>query len=114
MGHIGEDEFRDQVVVPWLREQHPDADFELERWVDRSGAFCDIWADLGTHHLAIEVGANDSTIRSEAAQAMEYAADAPTAVPVVIVPVGHGEPEVVNIFEERGVLIWMLPSEGTA
>jgi hypothetical protein len=25
MGHISEDQFRDQVVVPWLREQHPEA-----------------------------------------------------------------------------------------
>lgn len=113
MGHMSEEQFRDQVVVPWLREQHPDADLELEKWVDRSGAFCDVWLDLGTHFLAIEVGANDSTVREEAAQAIEYAADRPTAVPVVIVPVGHGESEVVDIFEERGVLIWMLPAEGT-
>lgn len=114
MAHIEEDAFRDQVVIPWLREQHPDADLETERWVDRTGAFCDIWADLGTHILAIEVGNNDSSIRSEAAQAMEYAGDSPVAVPAVIVPVGHGEPEVVELFEERGVLIWMLPTEESA
>lgn len=114
MSHISEERFRDEVVIPWIREHHPDADLELERWVDRSGAFCDIWVSLSTHSLAIEVGNNDSTVREEAAQAMEYAADSPTAVPVVIVPVGHGEPEVVRIFEERGVMIWMLPTEGTA
>ena len=44
---------------------------------------------------------------------MEYAAFSPTAVPVVCVPVGHADQEVVDLFEGRGVLVWMLPAEGT-
>lgn len=115
MPHIPEFQFRDEVVVPWLREQHPDAGIETERYLDHleHGGFADVWVDLGTHSLAVEVGNNESTVGAEAQQAIKYADYSPTAVPVVIVPVGHADPAVVDIFEGRGVLVWMLPSEGT-
>lgn len=112
MTHLdSERQFRDEYVVPWLRERHPHADMELERWVERTGAFCDIWLDLGTHILAIEVGRKDRNIRGEAAQAQEYAAEHPDAVPVVVVPKGHREREVKHVFQERGVLVWEVPTE---
>ena len=107
MGHVSEAAFQDRVVVPWIREQHPEADIETNRYLDHveNGAYADVWVDLGTHSLAVEVGNNDSTIRSEAAQAVEYAGYSPTAVPVVVVPVGHADPAVVDIFDARGVMI---------
>lgn len=115
MPHISEDEFRDTVVVPWLREQHPDAGIETERYLDHlvHGGFADVWVDLNTHSLAVEVGNNESTVGAEAQQAIKYAGYSPTAVPVVIIPVGHADPAVVDIFEGRGVLVFMLPAEGT-
>ena len=115
MAHISEAEFQDQVVIPWIREQHPDAGIETNRYLDHveNGCYCDVWVDLGTHSLAMEVGNNDSTVGSEAQQAIEYADYSPTAIPVVMVPVGHTDPDVVSIWEGRGVLVWMLPAEGT-
>ncbi|WP_435119071.1 hypothetical protein [Halolamina sp. C58] len=113
MTELSEAEFLSQRVLPWIRERHPTASIETERWIHRTGAFCDVWVDLGTHELAIEVGNNPSSVRAEAAQAMEYAAESGSAVPVVVVPTDHAEPSVVEVFEERGVLVWFVPTERT-
>lgn len=99
--------FRDDVVEPWLRERHPDAEIDEEHWVSETGAFADYWVDLDTVILAVEVG-NDGSIRDECAQAFEYAGNDDRAVPVVIVPEGHSEPAVVQLFRALGVVIHEL------
>lgn len=113
MADLSEDEFRDDHVVPWIQEQHPDAEIETKRYLDHveHGGYVDVWVNLGTHHLAVEAGNHDSSVRAKAAQAMEYAGYSPVAVPVVALPVGSVDQAVRAIFEDRGVMTWLLPAD---
>lgn len=112
MSHIGERRFTDEYVIPYIREAHPDATIQTEYYISDPRGFADLWVSLGTHHLACEVGNNDSSIRDESAQAVQYAGDFPHALPAVFVPDDHGDTAAMEIWRSRGVLIREVPTGG--
>lgn len=109
MSHISERDFIEGYAIPWLKEQHPNATIERNRYIEDPRGFADLWVHIGSHILAVEVGNNDASIREEAAQAIEYAADQPNARPMVIVPDGHGERTSIRIWRNH-CLIRLLPT----
>lgn len=112
MAHISESEFTEDHVIPWLQETHPDARLVANHYLgDEPEGYADLWVDLGSHILAIEVGNNHASIREEAAQAQEYADHHPAAVPMVVVPEDHGSDTAIDHWRSRNVLIRLLPTE---
>lgn len=109
MSHISEKRFTEEIVIPWLKEQHPDAVIEQQHYIEDPRGFADLWVDVGSHILAVEVGNNDASIREESAQAIEYADDHPNARPMVIVPEDHGDRTSIRIWRNY-VLIRLLPT----
>lgn len=90
MTHLSEAAFVESLQERFERQFGADA-IEREYWCDDTGCFADFWVDVGDLILAIEVENDEDSVRSGVAQALEYAANDPRAVPVVYVPAGHVE-----------------------
>lgn len=90
MTHVSEAHFTHHVDR-YLRALFGDGTVERQKWLPGTTAYADFWVDLGIVVLAIEVENDADSVRNGVAQAFEYAANDPRAVPVVLVPSGHVE-----------------------
>jgi hypothetical protein len=99
-------ELIEERLIPYLYRNHPEAMHDVKR-----GTWGDVWADLGTHTLAIQVWDPGTPFSELAANAIIEARKHQDTVPVVAVPAGWADPTGVMAFRERGVLVWELQDE---